>query len=135
MKTKKYQITQAEWPIMQVLWETDTATAAEIVNIVSSKSEISMRTVKTLIRRLVAKESVSYTIDKNDSRVYHYQAEVTEACCSSVKADVLLNTIFNRDATDMLLSFISNTKLSILEIEKLENLLEKKRDELKDDHR
>lgn len=133
MERKKHHITQAEWNIMQVLWESETATAAEIVNIVSSKSQTSMRTVKTLIRRLVAKGAVAYSVDSKDLRVYHYYAVVDKELCITEKTDILLNTVFGNNTGDMLLGFLGDAKLNISEIEKLEKLLKKKRDELGDD--
>lgn len=130
MTDKKYQITQAEWPIMEVLWQKKTSTAAEIVAAVSPVTNTSMRTVKTLIRRLVAKGAVSYTVDDRDTRVYHYCAEAARELCASEKADALLGTVFGKNMGDMLLGFLHNASLSHSDIEKLEQLLKEKKDEL-----
>lgn len=43
---------------MQLLWQQETATASDIVQWVTAKKAVSMRTVKTLLRRLVAKKAV-----------------------------------------------------------------------------
>jgi hypothetical protein len=46
-------ITEAEWPIMSLLWKKGTATSAEIVQEIQRGRDVSMRTVKALINRLV----------------------------------------------------------------------------------
>jgi BlaI family penicillinase repressor len=75
-------ISGSEWRIMQLLWETDgTMTSAEIVAGVKDKRDRSPKTIKTLLQRLVAKGFVEYTIDADDSRVYHYFPKVSEGEC------------------------------------------------------
>ncbi len=73
-----FNITEAEWPIMKVLWLRPTATAAEIVAEVTGERAVAMRTIKTLIRRLVAKNAVGFEVDEHDSRLYHYRALVSK---------------------------------------------------------
>lgn len=124
------RITGAEWPLMEALWNSGTLTAAEIVASVTARTGTSMRTVKTLLRRLVAKGAVSYTVDAADARVYHYTAAVRREDCAAARTEALLGTVFSHDAGEMLLHFVRDTRLSRTEIERLEALLAKKREEL-----
>lgn len=124
------RITGAEWPIMEALWNGGTQTAAEIVAAVTARTGTSMRTVKTLLRRLVAKGAVGYTVDAADARVYHYTARVRREDCAAVRTEAVLDTVFAQDAGEMLLHFVRDTRLSRAEIERLEALLAEKREEL-----
>jgi len=124
------QITGAEWPIMEALWNGGTLTAAEIVHAVTARTGSSMRTVKTLLRRLVAKGAVRYTVDAHDARVYHYTPAVRREACVERRAQALLGPVFAQDSGEMLLHFIRDARLSRTEIERLEALLQKKREDL-----
>lgn len=129
MEKKSLKITEAEWPIMQFLWKKETATAAEIVKEVTSKQDRSMRTIKTLLRRLVQKQAVAFTIDEKDARVYHYYACVKEKEAQQQKNESLLRVVYENNSASLLAQFIGNSKLSNAEIEKLETILQQKREE------
>ncbi len=127
---KKIGITESEWMVMKVLWDKKSAMASEIVEAITKEKKTSDRTVKTLIRRLIAKSAVSYEVDKQDMRVYHYSATVTKDECVSSKSNEFLNLIFGSNAFDLLTHFTSNSRLSKEEIEELEALLEQKKGEI-----
>ena len=124
------RITGAEWPIMEALWNGGTLTAAEIVACVTARTGTSMRTVKTLLRRLVTKGAVATAVDAADARVYHYTARVQREECAAVRTEAILDTVFAQDAGEMLLHFVRGARLSRTEIERLEALLAEKREEL-----
>ena len=63
---KKMNITETEWPIMQVLWDRRTATSSEIIDNVTRNHDITRRTVKVLINRLMAKGAIAFTRDERD---------------------------------------------------------------------
>ena len=123
------KITEAEWPIMNILWSKQTATAAEIVAQITSKQDKSMRTIKTLIRRLIQKGAVGFTVDAKDSRVYHYYPLIAQQKAQDEKKQTLLNVVFENDSAKLLAQFIGSSRLSNREIEKLEALLQQKKDE------
>lgn len=122
-------ITDAEWPIMQVLWQTDSATAAEIVGEVTKQRDISMRTIKTLIRRLIEKGAVNYRVDEYDSRVYHYHATLEKDIVVKKKSSKLLETVYGNNPSNLLVHFLRDNKLTNDEITMLEQILDAKKDE------
>ena len=128
---KKPRITEAEWPIMKFLWERESATAAQIVEAVSQSRDISMRTIKALIRRLLDKEMISFTVDSKDSRVYHYKARVTQEEGIHDKNQSILNLVYEGKTGQLLTHFVGNADLEAEEIDSLLSLLEKKKAELK----
>lgn len=125
--TKKMSVSQAEWPIMEALWEKGTATAAELVAIVSAKKDISMRTIKTHIRRLVDKGVIGYAIDPDDSRVYHYRPLVTREEAVRTHKHSILGDLFGSDPAALLDHFVEDGSLSEEEFAKLQRLLRRKR--------
>lgn len=132
MSRKGVNITEAEWPIMAFVWERDSATAAEIVDCVIRDRDISMRTVKSLLRRLVAKGAVTYTVDPDDARVYHYSAAVTRDDAVHARKRVFLRTVFNDNPLDLLAHFVKDSALSAQDIDELRGIIEKKRRESDD---
>ena len=55
---EKYEITDAELEIMQILWEEKECTLNNIIEKLSTKEEKNKNTVKTFIHRLVLKGAV-----------------------------------------------------------------------------
>ena len=126
---KSPDITEAEWPIMKVLWERDSATASEIVEEVTRERPVSMRTVKTLIRRLVAKDMIAFTVDERDSRVYHYRARLSREEGLARKNQTLLNLVYDNNPGELLAHFVKNANLDKKEIAELQALLRRKLEE------
>lgn len=76
-----------EWIIMEIIWkENRPITAAEIIELLGEKLEVSQKTIRVMINRLVAKGVLDYTIDKKDARIYHYFPMKTKEECLSVKS-------------------------------------------------
>jgi len=114
---------------MEVLWGRESATAAEIVAEVVRDRPVAMRTVKSLIRRLIAKRMVGFTIDGHDSRVYHYRPLISKREGVEHKNRSLLDLVYNNDVGELLANFVRNADLSRSEIEQLQRLLKEKQGE------
>ena len=124
---EKTPVSQAEWPIMESLWEKGTATASELVEAVTAGKDISMRTVKTHIRRLVDKGAVGYAIDPDDSRVYHYRPLVTRGEAVQTRKRSILGDLFGGDPAALLDHFVEDKSLGEDEFKKIQQLLRRKR--------
>jgi len=111
---------------METLWDKGSATAAEIVEIVTSQRPAAMRTVKTLIRRLIAKGLVAFTVDEHDSRVYHYRALISREAGVTDKNHALLGLVYNNDVGELLANFARSADLTGEEISRLRKILEDK---------
>lgn len=123
--SKKQNITDTEWPIMEALWEAETATAADIIKSVNAKRSVTEKTVKSLIRRLIAKDMVSYTVDPNDSRIYHYRALVDQESCLEEKSDSMVNLFYGGQLSQMFEHFVK--RMNPDEIGRVEELLARKK--------
>lgn len=111
---------------MEVLWRQGSATASEIVDEVTARREVAMRTVKTLIRRLIAKKLVGFTVDEHDSRIYHYQPLITREAGVADKNQSLLDMVYNNDVGELLANFVRGSELTGQEIENLRRILAEK---------
>ena len=122
---KRNSITEAEWPIMAVLWEKGTATSAEIIDAILADRDASRRTLKALLNRLVTKGSVIFTRDENDQRVYHYRPAITREEAVRGKTRAFLGML-GGDVMNLLTNFVSQAELTDDDIEQLRELLRKK---------
>ena len=131
--SRKRRITEAEWPIMEFLWERESATAAQIIERVSRVRTGSVRTIKALIHRLVEKKMIVFTVDERDSRMYHYRASVTREEGIREKKQTILNMAYAGKISDLLLHFVDDAELDAKEIDSLLSRLEKKKAALKNE--
>ena len=125
--SRKRRITEAEWPIMEFLWECGSATAAQVIDRVSQTRTGSVRTIKALIHRLVQKNLVSFDVDEHDSRVYHYRALVSRDEGVREKNQGILNMVYAGKIGDLLTHFVDDAELDAGEIDDLLLRLEKKK--------
>jgi BlaI family penicillinase repressor len=124
-------ISAAEWRVMQVLWEhNEPQTSAEIVKKAKNGRERSPRTIKTLLQRLVAKGFVDFTIDPNDSRVYHYSPNVNEDECIKRENQDFLSLYYKGNIGGMLARFIGDNDLTNEQIKELSALLSAKKEDV-----
>ena len=111
---------------MRMLWDADSATAAEIVDAVTSERDVSMRTVKTLLRRLIAKKAVSYTVDSKDARIYHYRPAIGKSEAVRTKSRNFLEHFYQNNVSELLAHFVSESAMTEDEIAGLRTILEEK---------
>ncbi len=124
---KSHNITEAEWPIMRVLWNNGSATAAEIVDTVMGERDIAMRTVKTLLRRLVAKKAVGYAIDPDDARIFHYRALIKKDEAIQTKNRNFLGSFYQNNVSDLLTNFLGDADMTEEQINNLQKILDQKK--------
>lgn len=117
----KYDITDAELAIMQVLWEKGECSLNEIIEGLGSEDK-NKNTVKTLLRRLILKGSVKSK--KTNSRDAVYISKVKKDKFLSNQNDNFLNKLYNGNTGNLLLNFVENKKVSKEELQKLIDILE-----------
>ena len=74
------RISDAEWKVMEVIWNDDRITSQYIIEQLGDTGW-NENTIKTLITRLVKKGAVGYTHDPGDRRVYLYYPLVEREDC------------------------------------------------------
>jgi BlaI family penicillinase repressor len=120
-------ITEAEWPVMKVLWDHAGLwlAAGEIVDPVSRERRIHHRTARTLLARLVKKGAVE---TRADGAAYVYRARVTRDAVVRAESRSFLSRVFDGDAAPALVHLLaeSRDRLSPDELRQLRDLLNKK---------
>ena len=124
MAEESIHISDAEWQVMQMIWERRSATAAEVIALLSPQTGWRHRTVRTLLARLVEKGALSARADGNR---YVYTPLVSRTRCVRQEGRAFLNKVFGGDATELLVHFLRDTNISAEEIDKLKRLLDEKR--------
>lgn len=108
---------------MQVLWQTAPLTANDVVERVAAKNRWNPRTVKTLLNRLVKKRALGFEAEGNR---YRYFPKVSRDECVRSESRSFLRRVFGGEAGAMLAHFVSETPLTVGEIEQLRRLLERR---------
>lgn len=114
-------ISDAEWQVMQILWQHEALTASEICDLLTPHHDWHPRTIKTMLARLVKKNALTYEVDRNR---YIYRAAVSQDQCVRHATKSFLNRIFSGDPVSAMAHFVKTNNLSQAEIDELKKLLE-----------
>lgn len=116
-------ISDAEWRVMQVLWDRSPLTAGEVVESLADTCDWSPATVKTMLGRLVKKGVLAY---EQDGKRYLYRPAVTREDAVKRESRSFLDRVFDGAAGAMLAHFVRGQKLTRRELNELRRLLEEK---------
>ena len=123
-KSEHSRISDAEWQVMNVIWDKGKVTSQSIVKELENVTDWSEKTVKTLIGRLVKKKVVGYEVDKNDKRIYYYYPIVDREQCIKEETNIFLKKFYDGALSAMLSSFVKKEELTREEVDELINILE-----------
>jgi BlaI family penicillinase repressor len=120
---KTPRISEAEWEVMRVLWNTSPMTANDIVEELTGKTPWKRETIRTLINRLVQKKAIGF---EKKGRQYDYFPLVTEAQCIKTETQSFLKRFGGRAIEPMLAAFVEEKHLSAEKIARLRQILDRK---------
>jgi len=123
---KTPQISDAEWEVMNVLWQRSPLTASEVVDEVSERMNWHPKTVKTLLGRLVKKGALRY---RQEGNRYLYAPVLPRERYVAEESRSFVERVFGGQATPALLHIVETMKLSDEELEELRLILERKQKE------
>lgn len=121
--TQAPQISDAEWEVMNLVWDKPPVTANDLIEVLSPRSGWHPKTIKTMLNRLVKKGALGYQEEGNR---YLYYPNVSREACVREESHSFLKRVFGGAASPMLVHFVQNTPLSPMEIEELKRILESK---------
>lgn len=123
MSGNNINLTEAEWTVMESLWENISLTGREITEAMEKRMGWSRSTTLTLLRRLVAKGAVGE--GQEGSKKSFYPVLLREDAVLKETED-FLGRLYKGSLSLMVSSFTKkNTSLSKEEVEELYELLEK----------
>ena len=114
-------IAETEWKVMEVIWENPGATFGDIKNELIGTGW-SDSTIKTLLRRLVAKDALGF---EDDDGRYKYRALVSQDECRLKETKNLINRIYNGSVKMLMTNLVSDSGLSDDEAAKLMDIISK----------
>ena len=118
-----------EWLVMEVLWAQEgSMTAAEIIGQLTGKTDVSQKTIRVMINRLLAKGMLTYTVDERDARIYHYQAARSKEECLRLKSRRFVSNYFGGNAALAVASFLQSAEISKEQLQDLSSLVESLKD-------
>ncbi|HEY0113956.1 MAG TPA: BlaI/MecI/CopY family transcriptional regulator [Allosphingosinicella sp.] len=114
------RIAEAEYVVMEVLWEEAPLTAAEVSERVPRERGWSLATVKTMLSRLLAKGALSH---EEEGRRYLYRPAIRREDYVAEESGRLIDRMFGGRVTPLVAHLASADRLSVEDIEEIEALL------------
>ncbi|QDU69798.1 BlaI/MecI/CopY family transcriptional regulator [Engelhardtia mirabilis] len=120
-ETVAQRITEAEWRVMEALWDRSPRTAADLAADLCPASGWSERTVKTLVGRLVKKGAVSF---EALGKRYLYAPRISRGECVMAEGKSFVERVFGGSTKPLLAHFAREGELSADDIRELRELLD-----------
>ena len=114
------RIGEAEYAVMEVLWQEAPLTAAEVAERVPAERGWSIRTVKTMLGRLLAKGILAH---EEEGRRYLYRPAVARADYVAQESGRLIDRMFGGRVTPLVAQLAARDRLSPADIAEIEALL------------
>ena len=114
------RISDAEHAVMEVLWDEAPLAAAEVAERVGPERGWSVKTVKTLLSRLLAKGALAH---EEEGRRYLYRPTISREDFVARESSKLLDRMFGGRVTPLVAHLAERDRLTPKDIEEIEALL------------
>lgn len=114
-------ISEAEWQVMNVVWDRQPVMAQEIIKSLAETNEWSPATIRTFLHRLVKKGALKHTQDGNR---YVYATTQPRTRLVRRASRTFLESVFAGETVPLIAHFVKNQRLSSEEIRQLRDLLD-----------
>ena len=115
-----FQCTEAEWKIMEILWDASPRSMPGITKLLAPATGWTRHTVITLLKRMQEKGTVS--VDETGS-VKMYTPLVSREAARSDQTHKLLNRVFSGNASLLMNTLVDSGEITVKEMEELVELL------------
>jgi BlaI family penicillinase repressor len=115
------ELTEAEWPVIKVVWETEPCTAPAVQEKLQKSTGWTYSTVRTLMDRMVAKGLLKA---KKEGKATIYNSAVTRREAQHGELFYTLKHAFNGALAPMVQCLLESKDLDASELAKIEALLE-----------
>jgi BlaI family penicillinase repressor len=124
MATQNHELTEAEWEIIQVVWEHQPCAAPTVQEQLEARKKWTYSTVKTLMDRMVGKGLLTTERIRN---LILYSAVITRGQAQKGELTRTLARAFGGAFTPMMQFMLDSNALSETELNELETLIRRKR--------
>lgn len=114
------RISDAEFAIMEILWEKAPLTATDVAARLPEERDWSLATVKTLLSRLLAKAAVDH---RQDGRRFLYSPAVDRDAYVTSESKRLVDRLFGGRLMPLVAHLAEQEKLSSEDIAEIERLI------------
>lgn len=118
------QITEAEYEVMNIVWEQPGVTSRTISDMLSRRIGWSNSTTKTLLRRLTKKGLLK---TKKDGNRFLYSAAISEKSAVAESTEIFLSKICRRSVGDVLIYALQNYDVSSEDLAEIKAIIENKK--------
>ena len=129
MQDTQISLTEAEWTVMECLWEKAPRTGRETCEYLSKSMGWSRSTVLTLLRRLEAKEAVA---GDTKGELKTFRPTIAREEAARQEAQSLLSRVYRGSLSLLVSSLTKKEKLSQKEIDELYTILREMEEENRD---
>jgi BlaI family penicillinase repressor len=129
MTTRDHELTEAEWEIIQVVWEHEPCAAPTVQEELQARKKWTYSTVKTLMDRMVVKGLLTTERIRN---LILYRSAITQKQARKGEVAKTLARAFGGAFTPMMQFLLESHTLSDGELAELESMIRKKRRREKD---
>ena len=124
--TKTPQISDAEWEVMNVLWESSPRAATEVADELCGRMKWHPKTVKTLLGRLVKKGALRY---REEGNRYLYTPAFPRDRFVAVESRSFIERVFGGKATPALVHMVETMDLTEEDLRELRAILDRRQKE------
>lgn len=122
-------LSEGEWKLMNVLWETSPCSLATLVSSLDNETSWTKSTVFVMLKRLISKKAVC--VDQS-GKIQLYSPIVTKDDCAVRETESFLSKVYNGSIGLMVSSLAGQRALSQEEINELRKILDEAEKSLSD---
>jgi predicted transcriptional regulator len=120
-RTKSSTLTEAELRIMQVLWDKQRATVAEVTEALKDEADLAYTTVLTMMQIL---ERKGYLTHEKSGRAFIYEPVVDKQDASREAVRHVIRRFFNGSPGLLVLNILEAEKITGKELKQLRKMIE-----------
>lgn len=127
---RKQHLAKLQMAIMQVLWDREEATVAEVREALLPERQLAYTTVGTMLSKMENNGQVEH---RSDGRVNIYQASIGPGQVKRTMLSDLASRLFSGSVTDVVCHLLDGRPVSRDELSELRKLIQDKENELDDE--
>ncbi|MDR1491425.1 MAG: BlaI/MecI/CopY family transcriptional regulator [Planctomycetaceae bacterium] len=116
-----FEISDAQWRVMEVVWSRGEATAADIIDEITPETGWNHQTVRTLLARLVQKGVLQTRPVRN---YYVYSSLVSREESVRNESESFLKRLFHGNADSLLVHFVREGKVQQETLDRLQKMID-----------
>jgi predicted transcriptional regulator len=119
-RKKSPNLTEGEWPLMEVLWKKGRATVGDVVASLETDPPLAYSTVLTTLRILEAKGYVRHT---KEGRAFVYEPLVVQEEASRKALGYLLNRFFGGSSERLVMNLLQQEAIGRAELRRIKKMI------------